>query len=65
MLPFEFVVTLSLTIFKLCRTFVVCSIVVCTCSIAYIANKYESKKDGKDQETIQSSTTTDLGYHMV
>ena len=25
----------------------------------------ESKKDGKDQETIQSSTTPDLGYHMV
>ena len=24
-----------------------------------------SKKDGKDQETIQSSTTPDPGYHMV
>ena len=24
----------------------------------------ESKKDDKDQETIQSSTTPDLGYHM-
>ena len=24
----------------------------------------ESKKDGKDQETIQSSTTPDPGYHM-
>ena len=23
-----------------------------------------SKKDGKDQETIQSSTTSDPGYHM-
>ena len=23
-----------------------------------------SKKDGKDQETIQSSTTPDPGYHM-
>ena len=25
---------------------------------------YESKKDGKDQETIQSSTIPDQGYHM-
>ena len=25
---------------------------------------YQSKKDGKDQETIQSSTTPDPGYHM-
>ena len=24
----------------------------------------ESKKDSKDQETVQSSTTPDLGYHM-
>ena len=24
----------------------------------------KSKKDGKDQETIQSSTTHDPGYHM-
>ena len=24
----------------------------------------ESMKDGKDQETIQSSTTPDPGYHM-
>ena len=24
----------------------------------------ESKKDGKDHEMIQSSTTTDPGYHM-
>ena len=24
----------------------------------------ESKKDGKDQETIQSSTTPEPGYHM-
>ena len=24
----------------------------------------QSKKDGKDQETIQSSTTPDPGYHM-
>ena len=26
--------------------------------------RYVSKKDGKDQETIQSSTTPDPGYHM-
>ena len=25
---------------------------------------YKSKKGGKDQETIQSSTTPDQGYHM-
>ena len=25
---------------------------------------YLSKKDGKDQEKIQSSTTSDQGYHM-
>ena len=25
---------------------------------------YKSKKDGKDQETIQSSTTNEPGYHM-
>ena len=25
---------------------------------------YKSKKDGKDQESIQSSTTPDPGYHM-
>ena len=25
---------------------------------------FENKKDGKDQETIQSSTTPDPGYHM-
>ena len=24
----------------------------------------QSKKEGKDQETIQSSTTPDLGYNM-
>ena len=24
----------------------------------------KSKKDGKDQETIQSSTTPDPGYHI-
>ena len=24
----------------------------------------ESKKDGKDKETVQSSTTPDLGHHM-
>ena len=24
----------------------------------------QSKKDGKDQETIQSSVTPDQGYHM-
>ena len=24
----------------------------------------QSKKDGKDQETIQSSTTPEPGYHM-
>ena len=27
-------------------------------------NRIESKKDGKDQESIQSSTTPDPGYHM-
>ena len=25
---------------------------------------FQSKKDGKDQETIQSSITPDPGYHM-
>ena len=25
---------------------------------------YESKKGGNDQESIQSSTTPDTGYHM-
>ena len=25
---------------------------------------HKSKKDGKDQESIQSSTTPDPGYHM-
>ena len=25
---------------------------------------YKSKKDGKDQESIQSSTTSDPGYNM-
>ena len=30
----------------------------CTC------DKYQSKKDGKDQESIQSSTTPDPEYHM-
>ena len=25
---------------------------------------HHNKKDGKDQETIQSSTTLDPGYHM-
>ena len=25
----------------------------------------QNKKDGKEQETIQSSTTPDPGYHMV
>ena len=27
-------------------------------------NKEESKKGGKDQESIQSSTTPDPGYHI-
>ena len=26
--------------------------------------KYQSKKGGKDQESIQSSTTPDPGYHL-
>ena len=26
--------------------------------------QYQSKKDGKDQKTIQSSSTPDPGYHM-
>ena len=26
--------------------------------------KHEIKKGGKDQESIQSSTTPDLGYHV-
>ena len=30
----------------------------------YIIYRIKSKKDGKDQETIQSSTTPDPGYHM-
>ena len=29
-----------------------------------VVHKLESKKGGKDQETIQSSTTPDPGYHM-
>ena len=29
-----------------------------------VVHKLESKKEGKDQEIIQSSTTTDPGYHM-
>ena len=28
------------------------------------SNRIESKKDGKDQESIKSSTTPDPGYHM-
>ena len=28
------------------------------------SKKLQSKKDGKDQETTQSSTTPDPGYHM-
>ena len=32
--------------------------------IAYNINIFISKKDDKDQETIQSSTTPDPGYHM-
>ena len=27
--------------------------------------KYQSKKGGNDQESIQSSTTPDPGYHMA
>ena len=31
----------------------------------YLGSKqYESEKDDKDQETIQSSTTPDPGHHM-
>ena len=26
--------------------------------------RFQNKEDGKDQESIQSSTTADLGYHM-
>ena len=29
-----------------------------------LGDRGNSKKDGKDQETIQSSTTPDPGYHM-
>ena len=29
-----------------------------------VVRKIECKKDDKDQETIQSSTTPDPGYHM-
>ena len=30
----------------------------------YVVLRFQSKKDCKDQETIQSSTTSDPGYHM-
>ena len=30
----------------------------------HFINSYESKKGGKDQESKQSSTTPDPGYHM-
>ena len=33
--------------------------VICGC-----VSPSKSKKDGKDQESIQSSTTPDPGYHM-
>ena len=29
-----------------------------------LSSVYKSKKEGKDQETIQSSSTPDPGYHM-
>ena len=33
-------------------------------TISLIQQIYESKKGGKDQESIQSNTTPDPGYHM-
>ena len=33
--------------------------------LRYYSDHIESKKDGKDQETIQLSTTPYPGYHMV
>ena len=32
--------------------------------IGHISQLHKSKKDGKDQESIQSSTTPDSGYHV-
>ena len=32
--------------------------------LRYHSDHIESKKDGKDQETIQLSTKPDPGYHM-
>ena len=31
--------------------------------IGSVASSYQSKKGGKDQQSIQSSTTPDPGYH--
>ena len=41
--------------------------VVVVLGMYYINNlkqELRSKKGGKDQESIQSSTTSDIGYHM-
>ena len=38
---------------------------ICTNELLWVCVCTQSKKkDGKDQETIQSSTTPDPGYHM-
>ena len=47
--------------------FVVTFLGQCMCRfsfIFFILVSIESRKDGKDQETIQSSTTPDTIYHM-
>ena len=36
----------------------------CSLCMNNMCNTYESKKGGKDQEMIQSSTTPEPGYHM-
>ena len=38
---------------------------VVSCYVCVFVCLFSSKKGGKDQESIQSSTTPDPGYHMV
>ena len=46
-------------------TFYTCSIYLGTCMAELIKpSSQASKKDGKNQETIQTSATPDTGYHM-
>ena len=47
-----------------CELNTICVLTTAATRVQLACKIYLSKNDGKDQKTIQSSTTPDSGYHM-